>query len=147
MTREEIEKRIDDLALNHAARHDQDVKAELEKLRETGCENGRAATLGTSYLWALDPPRKRLDRMVLVCFIGGGRSLESHPYDRWSPNSMKSYLFERRAVMSFGILRSEAGPLKNFAVLLSYETVGNFAARHGPPILTDVVKVIAQFTL
>ena len=34
MTREEIEKRIDDLALNHAARHDQDVKAELEKLRK-----------------------------------------------------------------------------------------------------------------
>ena len=34
VTREEIEKRIDDLALNHAARHDQDVKAELEKLRK-----------------------------------------------------------------------------------------------------------------
>ncbi len=48
--------------------------------------------------------------------------------------------------MNFAILRSEAGPLKNFAVLLSYETVGNFAARRGPPILADVVKVIAQFT-
>jgi hypothetical protein len=34
VTREEIEKRIDDLALNHADRHDQDVKAELEKLRK-----------------------------------------------------------------------------------------------------------------
>ena len=34
MTREEIEKRIGDLALNHVARHDQDVKAELEKLRK-----------------------------------------------------------------------------------------------------------------
>src|SRR6266404_7369464 len=72
--------------------------------------------------------------------------LKSHPYGRWSPNSLKSYLFERRAVMNFAILRSEAGPLKNFAVLLSYETVGNFAGHRGPPILADVVKVIAQFT-
>ena len=50
VTREEIEKRIDDLALNHAARHEQDVKAELEKIKEAGCENGRAATLGTVLL-------------------------------------------------------------------------------------------------
>src|SRR5690242_11588638 len=68
------------------------------------------------------------------------------PYGRRSTNSLRSYLFERRAVMNFAILRSAAGPLKNFAVLLSYETVGNFAAHRGPPILADVVKVIAQFT-
>jgi hypothetical protein len=36
--------------------------------------------------------------------------------------------------MNFAILRSEACPLKNFAVLLSYETVGNFAGRRGPPM-------------
>ena len=78
-----------------------------------------------------------------MCFIGGGRSLESHPYDRWSPNSMKSYLFERRAVMNFGILRNEPRPLKNFAVLLSDETVGNFSALHGLPLLVDVVKAIS----
>ena len=35
------------------------------------------------------------------------------------------------------------GPLKNFAVLLSHESVGNFAALHGPPILADVVKAIS----
>ena len=34
MILEDLEKRIDELALNHAARHDQDVKAELEKLRK-----------------------------------------------------------------------------------------------------------------
>ncbi len=42
------------------------------------------------------------------------------------------------------ILRSEASPLKNLAVLLSYETVGNFAARHRPPILAarrDMIHV------
>jgi hypothetical protein len=55
-----------------------------------------------------------------------------------STNSLKSYLFERRAVMNFAMLRSEARPLKNFAGLLSYETVGNFAALHGLPILADV---------
>ncbi len=53
VTREEIEKRIDDLALNHAARHDQDVKAELEKSKEAGCEDGRAATLGYGILGPL----------------------------------------------------------------------------------------------
>ena len=60
--------------------------------------------------------------------------------DRWSPNSLKSYLFERRTVMNFGILRNEPRPLKNFAVLLSDETVGNFSALHGLPLLVDVVK-------
>ena len=45
--------------------------------------------------------------------------------------------------MNFAILRNEASQLKNFAVLLSYETVGNFAARHGLPILADVVKAIS----
>ena len=34
MILEDLEKRIDELALNHAARHDEDVKAELEKLRK-----------------------------------------------------------------------------------------------------------------
>ena len=55
----------------------------------------------------------------------------------------ESYLFERRAAMNSGILRNEAGPLKNFAVLLSYETVGIFAVRRGPPMLADVVKAIS----
>jgi hypothetical protein len=32
VTREELEKRIDELALNHAARHDEDLKTELEEL-------------------------------------------------------------------------------------------------------------------
>jgi len=50
MILEDLEKRIDELALNHAARHDEDVKAELEKIKEAGCEDGRAATLGTAYL-------------------------------------------------------------------------------------------------
>jgi len=59
--------------------------------------------------------------------------------------ALKSYLFERRVVMNSATLRSEAGPLKNFAVLLSHETVRNFAARRGPPILVDVVKAISQF--
>ena len=49
--------------------------------------------------------------------------------------------------MTSGILRSEARPLKYFAVLLSYETVGNFVARRASPILADVVKGITQFTL
>jgi hypothetical protein len=34
MILEDLEKRIDELALNHAGRHDEDVKAELEKLRK-----------------------------------------------------------------------------------------------------------------
>jgi hypothetical protein len=34
MILEDLEKRIDELARNHAARHDEDVKAELEKLRK-----------------------------------------------------------------------------------------------------------------
>jgi hypothetical protein len=34
VTLEELEKRMDELARNHAARHDEDVKAELEKLRK-----------------------------------------------------------------------------------------------------------------
>jgi hypothetical protein len=34
MILEDLEKRIDELALNHAARHDEDVKAELEKLKK-----------------------------------------------------------------------------------------------------------------
>ena len=55
----------------------------------------------------------------------------------------ESYLFERRAVMNSAILRNEARQLKNFAVLLSYETVGIFAVRRGPPILADVVKAIS----
>ena len=57
----------------------------------------------------------------------------------------ESYLFERRADMNSVILRNEARPFKNFAVPLSYETVGNFPARRRPPILADVVKVISQF--
>ena len=47
--------------------------------------------------------------------------------------------------MNSATLRGEAGPLKNFAVLLSHETVRNFAARRGPPILADVVKALLQF--
>src|SRR5262245_44045339 len=62
------------------------------------------------------------------------------------PNSLKSYLFECCVVMNSAILRGEAGPLKNFAVLLSHETVRNFTARRGPAILADVVKAISQFT-
>jgi hypothetical protein len=34
MTREELEKRILELARDHAATHNEDVKAELEKLRK-----------------------------------------------------------------------------------------------------------------
>jgi hypothetical protein len=34
VTREELEERIFELARIHAARHDEDVKAELEKLRK-----------------------------------------------------------------------------------------------------------------
>ena len=34
MILEDLEKRIDELALNHAARYDEDVKVELEKLRK-----------------------------------------------------------------------------------------------------------------
>ena len=34
MILEDLQKRIDELALNHAAGHDEDVKAELEKLRK-----------------------------------------------------------------------------------------------------------------
>ena len=34
-----------------------------------------------------------------------------------SPNSFKSYLFERRIVMTPARLRNEASPLKNFAIL------------------------------
>jgi hypothetical protein len=34
MILEDLKKRIDALALNHAARHDEDVKAKLEKLRK-----------------------------------------------------------------------------------------------------------------
>src|SRR6266542_35180 len=60
-----------------------------------------------------------------------------------STPDLKSYLFERRAGINSLILRSEAGPLKNFPVLLSDETVGNFSALHGLPILADVVKVIS----
>src|SRR5262245_30598150 len=60
-------------------------------------------------------------------------------------SSDELYLFERRADMNSGILRNEARQLKNFAVRLSYETVGNFAALHGLPILADVVKAISQF--
>src|SRR5215468_9224527 len=79
---------------------------------------------------------------------GLGRKLKKSrsPYDRWSPNSLKSYLFECCVVMNSATLRGEAGPLKNFAVLLSHETVRNFAARRGPAILADVVKAISQFT-
>jgi len=60
-------------------------------------------------------------------------------------SSDELYLFERRADMNSGILRNEARQFKNFAVRLSYETVGNFAALHGLPILADVVKAISQF--
>jgi hypothetical protein len=45
--------------------------------------------------------------------------------------------------MNSATLRGEPGPLKNFAVLLSHETVRNFAARRGPPILADVVNIHA----
>jgi hypothetical protein len=38
MTLEELEKRSDELARIHAARHDEDVKAELEKLRNQVAE-------------------------------------------------------------------------------------------------------------
>jgi uncharacterized protein YceH (UPF0502 family) len=38
VTLEELEKRIDELTRNHAARHDEDVKAELEKLRKQVAE-------------------------------------------------------------------------------------------------------------
>ena len=55
----------------------------------------------------------------------------------------ESYLFERRADRNSGILRNEARPLKNFTVLLSDETVGNFSALHGLPILADVVKAVS----
>jgi hypothetical protein len=34
MLLEDLKRRIEELALNHAARHDEDVKAELEKLRK-----------------------------------------------------------------------------------------------------------------
>ena len=71
------------------------------------------------------------------------RRSEPLPYDRWSPNSLKSYLFERRADINSLILWSEAGPLKNFPVLLSDETVGNFSVLHGLPLLVDVVKAIS----
>src|SRR5215475_4525322 len=78
---------------------------------------------------------------------GLGRKLKKprSPYDRCSPNSLKSYLFECCVVMNSATLRGEAGPLKNFAVLLSHETVRNFAAHRGPAILADVVKAISQF--
>ena len=60
----------------------------------------------------------------------------------WSPNSMKSYLFERRAVMNFGILWSEAGPLKNLCGPSSVRNGREFRrAATWPPILPDVVKV------
>src|SRR5215475_9032031 len=76
-----------------------------------------------------------------------GRKLKKprSPYDRWSPNSLKSYLFECCVVMNSATLRGEAGPLKNFAVLLSHETVRNFTARRGPAILADVIKALLQF--
>jgi hypothetical protein len=76
-----------------------------------------------------------------------GRKLKKprSPYDRWSPNSSKSYLFECLVVMNSAVLRSEAGPLKNFTVLLSNETVRNFAARRRPPTLAEVVKASLQF--
>src|SRR5262245_65844464 len=61
------------------------------------------------------------------------------------PILLKSYLFECCVVMNSATLRGEAGPLKNFAVFLSHETVRNFAARRGPAILADVVKAISQF--
>src|SRR5262245_51287447 len=79
---------------------------------------------------------------------GLGRKLNKprSPYDRCLPNSLKSYLFECCVVMNSATLRGEAGPLKNFAVLLPHETVRNFAARRGPAILADVVKAISQFT-
>jgi len=67
------------------------------------------------------------------------------PTRSFSPGH-ESYLFERRADTNSGILRNEARPLKNFAVLLSYETVGNFVALHGLPILAYIVKAISQFT-
>ena len=62
-----------------------------------------------------------------------------------NPNSFKSYLFERRIVMTPARLRNEASPLKNVAILLSHETIRNFAACRGCPILTDVVKATLQF--
>jgi hypothetical protein len=45
--------------------------------------------------------------------------------------------------MNSATLRGEPGPLKNFAVLLSDETVGNFSVLHGLPLLVDVVKAIS----
>src|SRR5215510_16104562 len=97
-----------------------------------------------------DPGRRGFSptsRDPAVC-RGLGRKLKKtrSPYDRWSPNSLKSYLFECCVVMNSATLRGEAGPLKNFAVLLSHETVRNFAARRGPTILADVIKAISQFT-
>src|SRR4029453_14626114 len=64
VTREEIEKRIDDLALNHAARHDQDVKAELEKLRKQVAKMEERLREGLSYLGALDPIVRSMNDMI-----------------------------------------------------------------------------------
>src|SRR5262245_66403286 len=79
--------------------------------------------------------------------VGGseGSSTSLAPRMTVAPNSLKSYLFECCVVMNSATLRGEAGPLKNFAVLLPHETVRNFAARRGPAILADVVKAISQF--
>ena len=99
-----------------------------------------------------EPPARVSPTRVFTNFArpavyrGLGRRLKKVPLRMTlSPNSLKSYLFECRAVMNSATLRSEAGPLKNFAVFLSHETVRNFAARRGPPILADVVKAILQF--
>ena len=86
--------------------------------------------------------------MLDLLFYRGSEGGSRRPRSRMTvgrPNSLKSYLFERRVLMNSATLRSEAGPLKNFAVLLAHEPVRNFAARHGPPILADVVKAISQF--
>jgi hypothetical protein len=50
MTLEDLEKRIDELALNHAARHNEDVKAELEKLRKQVAKMEERLRYSTAYL-------------------------------------------------------------------------------------------------
>src|SRR5215475_6106238 len=96
----------------------------------------------------LKDPGRGFSQLRATCCLSDARKEAqeaSLPVMTVGPNSLKSYLFECCVVMNSATLGREAGPLKNFAVLLSHETVRNFTARRGPAILADVVKALLQF--
>src|SRR5215813_7501967 len=83
-----------------------------------------------------DPGRGLSPTLRDLLSVGGSEGSSTSPgspYDRCSPNFLKSYLFECCVVMNSATLRGEAGPLKNFAVLLPHETVRNSPRVAGLP--------------